>query len=63
MVDSEDRRDPMACCRHCGRAGLVGSARVFSGEKAGTMFVCHACQHSWQVPDQRTDHAQVPRKA
>jgi RNase P subunit RPR2 len=63
MVDSDDRRDPMARCPHCRRAGLVGSARVFSGEKAGTMFMCHNCQHSWQIPDERADHSQVPPKA
>jgi DNA-directed RNA polymerase subunit M/transcription elongation factor TFIIS len=46
-----DPRDPMSQCPHCGRAGLVGSEREVTGDKAVTVFKCHHCEHTWRVPD------------
>jgi hypothetical protein len=51
MPPRDESRDPMQRGHHCGRAGQVGAARVFTGGKAGTLFKCHNCQHAWQVPD------------
>jgi hypothetical protein len=63
MADTEERREPMQKCHHCGRAGLVGSARVFTAGKAGTLFKCHNCQHKWEVPDEDDRGSPNPAKS
>lgn len=60
MADNDDRTEPMKKCHACGRVGMVGSARIFSGGKSATLFKCHNCQHKWEVPDEEK-HADAPR--
>ena len=43
--------DPKAVCPFCGRSGMVGHEREFKGATALTVFKCHNCNQTWQVPD------------
>jgi transposase-like protein len=57
-----DLRDPMSVCPRCQRAGLVGSDREISGQKAATVFRCHNCNHTWRVADEPSKPSDAPRK-
>jgi hypothetical protein len=43
--------DPKALCPFCERAGMVGHEREIKGAHAVTVFRCHHCNRSWEVPD------------
>jgi hypothetical protein len=46
-------------CVHCGVSGFVRQEHVITGQSSIIQFYCGHCDHSWRVPDRRSE----PRQA
>jgi transposase-like protein len=48
------RPDPNAACPFCQKEGMVGHEREFVGSTTVTIYKCHHCNRTWQVPDDKS---------
>ena len=58
----DERPHPNAICPFCEKAGMMGHQREFVGGEGVTVYKCHHCNRTWQVPDNRQDATTIRNK-